>query len=88
MSELDEQIDEILKAFACYLVETVELSPTDVKYRKINKIQAAHKIKALIADQVLDARIDELHNMMVYPSVKETDAYIHQRLIELKGDDK
>jgi len=93
MNDIDKQIDELLKSHAdkTYtrfnkLLDAEENREVDwTKEYKANQKKLKQAIQALISTAVREARIDELHNMMVYPSVKETDNYIHERLVELKG---
>lgn len=93
MSELDEQIDKVVDE----LWKIAEPYPT-------YSIRATKAIKALIANQVQEARIDELNKLWNDPkAIFETDnftdntkllrfvipqASIKDRLAELKGDDK
>jgi len=48
MSNISDELDDILAALANYIVESIQLQPTSVKYRKLNQKQAKRQINALI----------------------------------------
>lgn len=60
----EPNLDEILAGLSNYIVESIHLQPTPVRMIKLNQRQAKAQIEALIANQVREARIDELEKQV------------------------
>jgi hypothetical protein len=54
------ELDEILAGLANYIVESIQLQPTPVEYRKLNQKQAKRQIQELIDRQTKEARKDQI----------------------------
>lgn len=84
MSELDEQIQKILQDFM------YDATPVNLNYLR-GEHDATQAIKALIANQVREAKIKELEDFrnnwhtMIRQEVHQD---LNDRIAELKGDDK
>ncbi len=91
---IDKIIDELLaEAIEKAITEWAgQEYPNDATFYDVTVKEAKQAIKALIANQVAEARIDELNRT---PRINygndfaiHINAYLDNRIAELKGDDK
>lgn len=94
---IDKIIDELLaEAIEKAITEWAgQEYPNDATFYDVTVKEAKQAIKALIANQVAEARIDELERLLrpflnkrVYGVNAELTINAHNRIVALKGDDK